>query len=139
MKKHLSAIEEQDVILKLELYLKDLQNRWDREGKIDYSWIKLNKNYIFECAVFIINILDELILFVEEIIPQGSDKKIAVLTIVARLFDHIVLKAFPIWLKPFSPIIKKIIIEIIVNSLIDFIVSKYRNGYWSIKQEASSE
>ena len=101
--------------------------------------IKLNKNYIFECAVFIINILDELILFVEEIIPQGSDKKIAVLTIVARLFDHIVLKAFPIWLKPFAPIIKKIIIEIIVNSLIDFIVSKYRNGYWSIKQEASSE
>jgi hypothetical protein len=139
MKKHLSAVEEQDVILKLELYLKDLQNRWDREGKKDYSWIKLNKNYIFECAVFIINILDELILFVEEIIPQGSDKKIAVLTIVARLFDHIVLKAFPIWLKPFAPIIKKIIIEIIVNSLIDFIVSKYRNGYWSIKQEASSE
>ena len=95
MKKHLSAVEEQDVILKLELYLKDLQNRWDREGKKDYSWIKLNKNYIFECAVFIINILDELILFVEEIIPQGSDKKIAVLTIVARLFDHIVLPETP--------------------------------------------
>jgi hypothetical protein len=139
MKKHLSAIEEQDVILRLDLYLKDLQDRWDREAQKKYSWIKINKNYIFECAVFIINILDELILFVEKIIPQGSDKKFAVITIVDRLFDHISLTAFPIWLKPFAPIIKKIVIDIIVSSLIDFIVSKYRNGYWSIKQEALNE
>ena len=139
MKKHLSAIEEQDVVLSLDLYLKDLQNRWDRESQKKYSWIKINKNYIFECTVFIINILDELILFVEKIIPQGSDKKFAVVTIVDRLFDHIALTAFPIWLKPFAPIIKKIVIDIIVSSLIDFIVSKYRNGYWSVKQEALNE
>ena len=115
MKKHLSAIEEQDVILRLDLYLKDLQDRWDRESQKKYSWIKINKNYIFECTVFIINILDVLILFVEKIIPQGSDKKFAVVTIVDRLFDHIALTAFPIWLKPFAPIIKKIVIDIITN------------------------
>ena len=46
MKKHLSAIEEQDVILRLDLYLKDLQDRWDRESQKKYSWIKINKNYI---------------------------------------------------------------------------------------------
>ena len=139
MKKHLSAIEEQDVILRLDLYLKDLQDRWDRESQKKYSWIKINKNYIFECTVFIINILDELILFVEKIIPQGSDKKFAVVTIVDRLIDHIALTAFPIWLKPFAPIIKKIVIDIIVSSLIDFIVSKYRNGYWSVNQESLNE
>ena len=80
-----------------------------------------------------------MILFVEKIIPQGSDKKFAVVTIVDRLFDHIALTAFPIWLKPFAPIIKKIVIDIIVSSLIDFIVSKYRNGYWSVKQESLNE
>lgn len=135
--KELSNLEEQQVVSTLENFFKDLKNRWDQEYQVNPSWFRISKTYIAASTIFIIQHLDECILLVENLIPSGTDKKAAVMTITSNLFRYIVLNAFPIWLKPFSPLIEKIVINIIVNSLIDFIVEKYNAGYWKKQQGVS--
>lgn len=136
MKRQLSASEIQDVLQKLESYLSDLKTRWAQNAPAT-SWWTLPHKYINIASGYIIGVLDELILFVEGIIPEGSDKKAAVLAVVGKLFDYIVVQAFPFWLKPFAPVIKKIVIDITIGNLIDFFVAKYNAGFW--KQEANGE
>lgn len=135
MKRQLTAPEVQDVLQKLELYLSDLKVRWDQENSGNSSWFSMSRGYILHATTFIINVLDELITFVEPLIPEGNDKKAAVMTMVSKLFDYIVIQAFPLWLKSFSGTIKAIVVGVIINNLVDFIVSKYNSGYWSMKQE----
>jgi hypothetical protein len=135
MKRQLSTDEIQDVIAKLDMYLSDLKTRWDQENPGNSSWWKVTQTYLLKSTSFIISILDELILFVESLqIPQGSDKKAAVIAMVGKLFDYIVIQAFPIWLRPFSGVIKEVVIGVIVNNLIDFIVAKYNSGYWTMQE-----
>lgn len=136
MKKQLNALEVQDVLKKLEIYLSDLKIRWDQENNVSKSWFKMPSNYILKATIFIVSTLDELITFVEPIIPEGKEKKASVIAVTSRMFDYIVIQAFPFWLKPFAGIIKTILVGIIINHLVDFIVSKYKTGYWAMKQEA---
>lgn len=140
MKRELTAAEAQDVLEKLELYLNDLKIRWDHEkSESANSWFSIPRSYILKATIFIVSILDELITFVEPIIPEGSDKKIAVMAVVNKLFDYIVIQAFPLWLKPFAETIKSILVGIIISHLIDFIVEKYRSGYWMINLKGSND
>lgn len=132
-KRKLTTDEIQDVIAKLDQYLVDLKARWDQENPGNHSWWKIPKSYLVSSTIFIINILDELIVFVEGIIPAGDDKKAAVTAILLKLFDYIVVQAFPIWLKPVAPIIKDIVVNIIVGKLIDYIVDKYNAGMWNME------
>ena len=138
MKRQLTASEVQDVLHRLDLYLSDLKSRWDQENPGNRSWFTIPRSYILKSTAFIVNILDELITFVEPIIPNGSDKKAAVVAISAKLFDYIAVQSFPFWLKPFSKTIKEVVVGILFSHLIDFIVDKYNSGYWSIKQEATN-
>lgn len=133
MKKQLSSDEVQKVISKLEINLKDLKTRWDQENPKSNWWI-IPRNYLLRSTIFIFGSLDELITFVEGEIPDGSDKKEAVMAVVGKLFDYIVIQAFPFWLRPFSKTIKDIVIGIIVSKLIDFIVAKYNAGYWNMQE-----
>jgi hypothetical protein len=138
MKKQLTEIEQQNVINKLESYLKDLKIRWDQENQNVKNWIFLDQKTLFNFAQFILNVIDELIIFVEQNIPDGTDKKAAVLSVVGKLFDYIAIQAFPFWLKPFTSFIKQIVVNITISELIDYIVSKYNSGYWSLQQEAAN-
>jgi hypothetical protein len=139
MKRQLSANEIQDVIQKLESYLSDLKVRWTQNAP-STSWWSLPHTYIHAASQFLISVLDELILFVEGIIPEGTDKKAAVMAMIDKLFDYIVVQAFPFWLRPFAPAIKKIVIDIAISHLIDYIVEKYNAGFWKMpKQEANGE
>ena len=131
MNKKLSADEIQNVLEKLEDYISDLQKRWDQENVEKKSWWKLNTKYLISSTLFLINALDEIIVFVEGLIPDRQQKKETTLKIVSKLFDYVVAAAFPLWLSPFSCIIKKIIIDVIIDSLINYIVSKYNNGSWN--------
>ena len=79
---------------------------------------------------------DELILFVENIIPDGPDKKIAVLYVIDKLLDFIINTSFPIWMWPFIGITKEIVISIIINQMIEFMVDKYNAGYWEKQIQA---
>ena len=132
-KKQLSQVEIQGIVSQLESYLSDLKSRWDTE-KPKTSWFSISKGYLFSGTKFILSCLDELILFVEDLIPAGTDKKQAVMVMVNRLFDYIVVQAFPFWLKPFVVPIKEIVVNILVDNLIDYIVNKYNSGYWKMKE-----
>ena len=120
----------QEQLVKLQAFLEEAKQKWDEENPKPKSWYDKNKAYLVKTTIFLIGITDTLINFVETFIIKGPDKKLAVLTITAQLFDYIAPKAFPIWLTPFIPIIKQIVISIIISNLIEFIVDKYKKGAW---------
>jgi len=104
--------------------------KWKEKNQNNKSWWTLKQRYLIEATKFLVDSLDELINFVEGMIADGKDKKAVVIMITGKLFDYIVVQSFPIWLKPFSGIIKSIVISVIISQMIDFIVSKYNEGIW---------
>jgi hypothetical protein len=82
-----------------------------------------------------LKVTDEMIQFVEGIIPNGKDKKETVLLVAGSLFDYIIISSLPIWLKPMSGLIRKIAIEVLFSEMIEFIVEKYSTGYWKVENE----
>lgn len=128
------ALTSQDisaVLKQLDQQLDQLKKTWDSQNPpATPSWWHLNRARMVRGTKFIIESLDKMILLTEDLIPAGSDKKAAVTLIAARLFDYIVVAAFPIWLKPFAPAIRGVIINIVVSNTIDFIVQKYNQGIW---------
>ena len=138
-KRQLSTDEVQEVLQNLEDYLNDLKTRWDSEGVTDKGWLFMARTRIVKGTAFIINCLNELIQFVEDLIPDGKDKKAAVMSVLEKLFDHVIYEAFPIWLKPFAPAIKKIVLDVIIGVAIDFIVGKYNAGIWNMEQIENAE
>lgn len=139
MKRQLTADEIQDVIQKLESYLADLKARWDQENPGNRSWFAITRTYLITGTRFLLGCLDELINFVENMIPEGTDKKAAVLTVVGRMFDYIVTQAFPFWLRPFAGTIKEIVVNVIISQMIDFIVAKYNAGFWEAQQQQEAD
>jgi hypothetical protein len=136
MKKQLSTVEAQRIIEDLESYLSDIKNKWDQQA-FKKTWFGINVQNFLCVMRFLLNSVDELVLFVEPIIPDGKDKKAAVMVIIGRIFDYIVIQSFPLWLRPFSPIIRKIVIDIMISDLVEFMVNKYKSGFWSQIQESS--
>jgi hypothetical protein len=132
-KKKKLALTRQDVsaVLKhLDDNLSQLKKRWDGQNQGIPSWWGLNKDRLVRGTKFIIESLDKMILLTEDLIPEGSDKRTAVLFVTTKLFDYTVARALPIWLWPFVPIIRSIIINVIVANTVDFIVNKYNQGIW---------
>lgn len=119
---------DRDILSKLESYLNYLKQQWDQQ----HPKKSIKKTYILDSTIFLLSVLDDLIVFVQEHIEKGSDKKMVVQSMSSDVFDHIVVSAFPIWLKPFAPVIKEIIVGIILNQMIEFIVKKYKEGSWVV-------
>ena len=136
MKRQLTLQETKVVISQLESFFEDSKKRWLQENPRIKSWFGIHHENLIHDAKFMIKITDELILFVENLIPNGPDKKIAVLYVISKLFDFIAATTFPIWLKPFTAIIKEIIVSIIITQLIDFMVDKYNAGFWETQIQA---
>lgn len=119
------------VLRQLDAQLDQLKAKWDSQNPTAApSWWRMNRERLVRGTQFIIDSLDRTILFIEDLVPAGSDKKAAVTLIAARLFDYIVVAALPIWLKPFAPAIRGVVINIVVSNTIDFIVKKYNQGIW---------
>jgi hypothetical protein len=129
-KRKLTALDIDAILKKLDAYLVSLQKQWDARPHSPSSWWRLNKVRLSQGVQFLIECLDKLVLFVEDLIPAGTDKKAAVILILDKLFDYVVSPALPIWLKPFAPIIKDVVINFVISSIIDLIVSKYNKGIW---------
>ena len=123
---------DQNVLLKLDAYLENLKAKWDETAPPKKSWFAIHQTQITECTKFLICALDDLILFVQDNIPKGSDKKTVVLLVISNIFDYVATNSFPTWLIPLTPVVKQIIVGVIVSQLIEFIVSKYRDGSWSV-------
>ncbi len=139
MKRSLTTDEIQQVLADLSIFLEQTKKIWDEENPVSKSWFRMSKTYLVKSTIFLIGITDSLIQYVEEIIPKGPDKKAAVLIVIAKVFDHISTAAFPIWLKPFAPLIREVVISIIISNLVDFIVTKYRKGLWKKEKEKNEE
>ncbi len=132
VKRTLTASDIDAVLKQLDGYLAALKQNWDAEsqGLPTRSWWSINRLRLAGGVQYIIDSLDKLVLFVEDLIPTGSDKKSAVVSLLDKLFDYVVAPAFPIWLKPFTPAIRRIIIDIVVSNMIEFVVGKYNKGIW---------
>lgn len=131
----LTADEIQDILQQVDGFLARIREQWDQENDTSASWWRLNRLRLVKGTQFIIDSLDQMIQWVEDLIPSGTDKKAAVTLMAGKLFDYIVGSALPIWLKPFSGIIREIVINVVVSNAIDFIVRKYNDGIW--KKDAS--
>lgn len=136
MKRQLSIVETREVLQKLESYNQDLQQRWTLTNPIKKSWFKLPHDVLIRTTRFMIDITDELVLFVENLIPEGTDKKAAVLYVASKLFDYIVSSTFPVWLLPIASTMKTIVVTIILSQMIDYMVNKYNAGYWEKQTQA---
>lgn len=96
---------------------------------------KKNKLSKFQIATnFVVNSLDDLIQLIDNIVPDGANKKATVLAAASFLYDKIIFPSLPIWAKPFAIGIKILIVKVIFGVLIDFIVNKYRNS-WTKKEQ----
>lgn len=132
VKRNLTASDIDAVIKQLDGYLATLKQNWDAQaaGLPTRSWWSINRLRLAGGVQYIIETLDKLILFVEDLIPAGSDKKSAVVSILDKLFDYVIAPALPIWLKIFVPAIRGIVIDIVISNMIEFVVGKYNKGIW---------
>jgi hypothetical protein len=106
---------------------------WDSMKSSKTLWAGKNSSKITN---FIMIALDDMIstaALLTESIP-GPDKKATVINAVERLYDYTVLETLPVYLLPFSPIIKKYVIQVLVSNSIDWIVLKYKDGNWKLEK-----
>jgi len=135
MKKNFMTPEEiKQAIIECEQCLINLKASWDAEKPVKSGWLSVSSDYLLKGIIFIIKSIDDMIQFVEPIIPTGSDKKAVVLLVSGQLYDYVLVPVFPIWLKPMSGTIKKILVTMVISQLIDFIVGKYRAGAWNMEK-----
>lgn len=116
----------------VEGYLAKLQQKWEAIKPTGKEVLKVGTRFILDS-------LDELIQFVDGLIPSGEDKKKIVMTMVEKLFDTIIYKALPIWMKPFAPAVRKVVLDVIISNAIDFIVGKYRSAGWRPDAQAPAQ
>lgn len=121
--------------LELEQFLEDLKLRWDNINPFKKSWVLIDYKQIANSIAFLLDCLDELIQFVEHLFPEGSLKKVAVISVLSKLYDYTIARCLPIWAQPFSMVIKQIVL-IAFGLLIDFIVRKYNSGMWRKDEDA---
>lgn len=113
-------------------YVKNLLAEWNKQVGNKVNWFSgVSLTYVVK---YLLICLDGLILFVDNLIDNGPDKKATVLKGVEALYDHMVAGKLPIWLKPWAGGIRVFIIYTIISIAIDFIVAKYKAGAW--KKEA---
>jgi len=117
----------------IENYIETMAVKWD-ESKTASKWWQVWKKVSFVAITnFLLSRMDDLVSYVDSLVASGIDKKATVLDALTRIYDKIIYQAMPIWLKPFSPLIRTIVIGQIIPAAIDFFVTKYREGSWNKK------
>ena len=136
---HIDIQIDPKVLSELNIYLDTLKKKWDDQYPDKKSWFSLHKTYVLNSTIFLISVLDDLIVFVQSSIPRGADKKLAVMAVLSKIFYYIVVQAFPVWMTPFAAIIKEMIVGVVISQLVEFIVSKYKNGEWKTNSNLKIE
>lgn len=101
--------------------LKELIASWS-----NYVKEKFDLSTVIKFSIFA---LDQFIQVAKDYNIPGVDKKATVLSAFDRLYDFIV-SGMPIWAKPIFIPIKQYVIYILASVLIDWVVSKYKDGSW---------
>lgn len=100
-----------------------------------FDWAKKNTANLSQVIKQLTSSLDILIVMVQSKIDLGPDKKATVLYAMEQIYDNVIKNALPIYLIPFAPAVKYVVIYVVVSNLIDFMVEKYKKGEW--KDEGS--
>ncbi len=104
-----------------------------------FGWFGKRKADFTKATNYLLGCLDLLINTVENKIKEGVNKKATVVYAMENIYDNIIRPALPIYLIPFAPAVKYIIIYVVVSTMIDFMVKKYKDGEWNneeTKEEA---
>jgi hypothetical protein len=113
-----------------------LKNLWNEKTK-DFkpSWFKISIDYVVLSSEFLLGITDILVNHFKSFDLPGLSKKEKCIEILSELFDFVAKNTIPTVYKPFSPILKTIIVNCILSTVINFIVKKYQKGSWSTNEE----
>lgn len=118
----------------IDMFIDSMKAIWD-STKIKNSWYNFwGKTTLTPVTDFLLKCLDDLIEYVDQIDNiSGSDKKATVLAAIGIIYDYIIREAMPIWLRPFSTYVRNYVINILISHAIDWIIEKYRKGYFKPK------
>jgi hypothetical protein len=112
----------------IETFIKAMAAKWDASRPTARWWQVWKRIPLTAATNFLLDALDQLIAYVDQKISDNVDKKATVMDAISRLYDLIIGSTLPIWLKPFGPAMKNIVMTDIISPAIDWIVSKYRDG-----------
>lgn len=110
----------------VEVLLDSYKRLWDESKLVKSAWFRFDATRVTN---FLMKALDDFIVAVDSSSILGEDKKATVLDATDRLYEYIVREAMPLWLVPFAGVVKQYIIYVLVSNAIDWIVSKYREGW----------
>lgn len=116
--------------------IEEVLRSWE-QYKPKSTWLSRVKGAWTTAVGYLLTSTDYFIRAIEEMVPNGPDKKATVMDAVEEIYDSIVPGLLPIYLKPFNRHVKYFVVEVIVSMSIDFIVSKYHGGNWDIEDSDS--
>lgn len=103
--------------------------RWNVIKNAKTGWFVSTVDLV-AASKFFIAALDEAIRFAQENMTVGAEKKAFVLLTISKLYDIMITPYLPLWLYPWQSAIKNLVINSLISNLIEYIVSKYREGKW---------
>lgn len=107
-----------------------LQNQIDEVMRLWEESKKKSKATWTTAVAYILEACDYFVRSIEPLVHSGPDKKATVLDGLGKVYDLIVPALLPFFLKPFNSKIRSFVLNVLASLIIDFIVSKYNNGYW---------
>jgi hypothetical protein len=103
--------------------------RWHAEYPQDGGLaILTGKVPLRDVIKFLIESADEFVVMVGGMVGTTSDVQNIVLNLLNKLYDTIIIGILPIWIKPFSSLIKYVIVDILLSNLIDYLINQYATG-----------
>lgn len=105
------------------------EQRWQKEFPNENGWAIFTGKVPLRAVIkFLIESTDEFVIMVGGIVGSTGDVKSIVLNLVSSLYDTIIVGVLPIWVRPFSGVIKYLIINVILSNLIDYLINQYKTG-----------
>lgn len=115
-------------------YVSAMRNIWNEIKPIVPWWQFWRRISLMPLVSFLLSCLDALIYIAEHtLVNGGPDKKATVMDAIGKIFDYAIVGLLPIWLRPFSGQIRSFIINVIVVTAIDWMISKYNSGNWNVQ------
>ena len=102
----------------------NIKLRWANRPKS--GWLFNTVSRFSEAVPFFVQSIDELMRFMQKFDMPGVSKKVVVMEAIGELYDYIIYPLLPIWLKPFSGSVKDLVLNVLISTFIDFLVSRLR-------------
>lgn len=124
----------------INIFVESMKVVWDTTKKKTRWWKFWEKVKLTTVTNFLLNCLDDLIAYVDQMENVcGADKKATVLFAIGKIYDYVIKEAMPIAMWPFANVIRSYIIDTLISNSIDWIVAKYRDGNFKSKSPEQLE